>query len=281
MDPLNPWVDAAEMMRLAEALLAPPPAQTRAPEDAGFGGDFIGYAPQATAPVSQQVTALPLSPIPIPAPTPSPASAQPYLPPSILETPQAPPQLAAAPPQTIPLPHHTRPIAPVSSPIPTPAATIPPSSDISMTEVTPVAEVPPVSAVVAPPEPAAPLAPATKSRGPFLERMVHFCAMMHQHLAAKGVFILDKDGAVIYDDANHGKLYFMARSLALAAKNPHDNTGNVHVRVGSTTTLVVIPAATVFGKMVLGILVDHALPADVIPQIVRTLHNAVSPPQPS
>ncbi len=51
MDPLEPWVDAAAVRRMAELLLAESalPEVSAAP-DAGFGGDFIGYAPAGEIP---------------------------------------------------------------------------------------------------------------------------------------------------------------------------------------------------------------------------------------
>ncbi|MEK7952834.1 hypothetical protein [Luteolibacter soli] len=91
MDPLEPWVDASAVRRLAESLLADrnEPAVADSP-DAGFGTDFVGFAggaprpvaspPPAPAPLAAQVRDLPddevfeselddsLPPVPAPAP---------------------------------------------------------------------------------------------------------------------------------------------------------------------------------------------------------------------
>lgn len=73
MDPLEPWVDAAAVRRLAEQLLA----ESRLPEvgaspDAGFGGDFVGFAPagrEGARPDAQVIEEAPAKPF-----LPSPAS---------------------------------------------------------------------------------------------------------------------------------------------------------------------------------------------------------------
>lgn len=52
MDPINPWLDAGEVRRMAERLLSPsrhPGAEIR---DAGFDAGFIGYAEKPFAPRS-------------------------------------------------------------------------------------------------------------------------------------------------------------------------------------------------------------------------------------
>ncbi len=51
MDPLEPWVDAAAVRRMAELLMAESALpEVNAAPDAGFGGDFIGYAPVKEVP---------------------------------------------------------------------------------------------------------------------------------------------------------------------------------------------------------------------------------------
>ncbi len=44
MDPLQPWLDAKEVRRLAEGLLAPPPEVEEAAVDAAYGEVFEGFA---------------------------------------------------------------------------------------------------------------------------------------------------------------------------------------------------------------------------------------------
>lgn len=65
MDPLEPWIDASAVRRLAENLLA----DSREPEvadspDAGFGNDFVGFAGGAPRPVAPQPVAVAPPPLP-------------------------------------------------------------------------------------------------------------------------------------------------------------------------------------------------------------------------
>lgn len=109
--------------------------------------------------------------------------------------------------------------------------------------------------------------------------MSRFRDGLHAQFGAKGVFILDKEGSVIFDESDHSRLHFMARSLAMAAKKSNDGPGNVHVKVGSTTMLEVIPVDTVFGRMVLGLLVENPLSSEAVIRIIQALQGAVAPPQ--
>lgn len=205
MDPLQPWVDAQEMRRLAEALMTSPARTPATSEDAGFNGDFIGFANDPNSPPA----------VPTPAPE------------------KAPPPPAAA-------------------------------------------------AVTAPTEPTRSAAPVvtTRVRGPFLERLSRFREWLLAHGRVQGLFVLDKDGAVIFDDGDHERLHFMARSLAMAAKRSPDGWSHVHMKVGSTGLLEVIPIETVYGRMVLSLIVEHPLNAADVAPLTAALQQAVAPPQP-
>jgi hypothetical protein len=163
----------------------------------------------------------------------------------------------------------------VSSPAPEPAETTltpPPAAPLPPLRPTPAIQVPP-------PPISVPQATPVKVRGPFIERMSRFRDGLHAQFGAKGVFILDKEGSVIFDESDHSRLHFMARSLAMAAKKSNDGPGNVHVKVGSTTMLEVIPVDTVFGRMVLGLLVQQPLSSEAVIRIIQALQSAVAPPQ--
>lgn len=205
MDPLQPWVDAQEMRRLAEALMTVPMRAPSTPEDAGFNGDFIGFAND---------------------PKPSP-----------------------------------------SVPRPAPEKALPP---------------PAAAVVTTPTEPVRAAAPVvtTRVRGPFLERLSRFREWLLAHGRVQGLFVLDKDGAVIFDDGDHERLHFMARSLAMAAKRSPDGWSHVHMKVGSTGLLEVIPIETVYGRMVLSLIVEHPLNAADVAPLTAALQQAVAPPQP-
>ncbi len=197
MDPINPWLDPAEVRRLAERLMKPNREPAVPAPDAGFDDAFVGYA---------------------------------------------------------------------SDPLPPP---LPP----------PVREIPPTP--VAPPPQAFPET-QTSARGPFLDRITRFRDWLHHSFSATGIFILDREGAVIFDESSHGRLHFLARSLALASRRPGALAGNVHVKIGAGATLEVIPVDTTYGCLVLGAVVPEALDPPAVLAVMEALSQVAAPePRPS
>jgi hypothetical protein len=94
---------------------------------------------------------------------------------------------------------------------------------------------------------------------------------------AGGLFILDREGSVIFDEGTHGRLHFLARSLALASRRPGASAGNVHVKIGAGTTLEVIPVETPYGCLVLGAVVPETLPPEAVQAIMNALAAIASP----
>ena len=129
------------------------------------------------------------------------------------------------------------------------------------------------------PEPPPLPEPATEVRGPFLDRIARFRDWLHHHFQAVGVFILDREGTVIFDESGHGKLHFLARSLAISARRPGGMPGNVHVKVGASATLEVVPADTPYGRLVLGAVVPAPLDPDSIDMIMEALRTVATPQQ--
>ena len=187
MDPINPWLDPAEVRRLAERLMQPNREPAVPAPDAGFDDAFVGYASDA------------------------------------IPQPPAPP--------------------------------------------------PPVREVI-------PLAPLTQTtaRGPFLDRITRFRDWLHHSFSATGIFILDREGAVIFDESSHGRLHFLARSLALASRRPGALAGNVHVKIGAGATLEVIPVDTTYGCLVLGAVVPEALDPPAVLAVMEALSLVAAPP---
>jgi len=141
--------------------------------------------------------------------------------------------------------------------------------------------------VMAPPAPApAPVmsqpeeitAGPTTARGPFLDRITRFRDWMRSQFSATGIFILDREGAVIFDESNHGRLHFLARSLALASRRQGSSGGNVHVKIGAGATLEVIPVDTAYGCLVLGAVVPDSLPPASVAAVMDALALVSSPP---
>ncbi len=147
--------------------------------------------------------------------------------------------------------------------------------------VVPVAVVAPQVVSPPDPEPVAVEAPAARNdgRGPFLDRIGRFRDWLNRNFQAVGVFLLDREGAVIFDESGHGKLHFLARSLAVASRRPGGMPGNVHVKVGASATLEVIPVDTPYGCLVLGAVVPAPLEPDAIADVMNALRLVASPPQ--
>ncbi|RYD19067.1 MAG: hypothetical protein EOP88_20345 [Verrucomicrobiaceae bacterium] len=263
MDPIYPWLDPVEVRRLADRLMRPERQATVAPVDAGFDDGFVGFT--GTQPFSTPAQQPPVTPPPLPPrafeearvfqpaapdPQPSPVSEPAFQPapePTFQATPE--PAFQAAPePAFQAAPEPVAPPAPEPEPAPAIIHT-PPSEE---------------SQVIA--------------RGPFLDRITRFRDWMRHNFSATGIFILDRDGAVIFDESSHGRLHFLARSLALASRKPGSSGGNVHVKIGAGATLEVIPVETTYGLLVLGAVVPDALPTQSVAAVTEALTQVASPP---
>jgi hypothetical protein len=195
MDPINPWLDAAEVRRLAARLMAPVRDPAASVADAGFDAAFVGYAAVRST-------------------DPAPAEAHEVIPP--------------------------------------PAQPEPP--------------------------PSAGESGSPSARGPFLDRIQRFRDWMERRFGATGLFILDRDGSVIFDESQHGRLHFLARSLAMASRRQGASGGNVHVKIGVGATLEVVPVDTAYGCLVLGAVVPEALAPDAVAEVMSAFSQVASPP---
>jgi hypothetical protein len=130
-----------------------------------------------------------------------------------------------------------------------------------------------------PPLPSAEPSPAA-ARGPFLERIRLLRDWMGTQFSASGIFILDREGTVIFDESGHNRLHFLARSLALASRRPGTSAANVNVKIGSATTLEVIPVETAYGCLVLGAVVPEALPPTAVQSVMSALAEVAKPGAP-
>ena len=163
------------------------------------------------------------------------------------------------PTASAPVPGQQAPRAPAVPPLPQanqPATSAPPSPAAS-----------PASQPAPEPPPAAP------SRTRFLQRIHIFRDWLSKNFQATDIFILDREGKVIFDESGHGRLHFMARNLAIASRG----SGNIHVKIGPSAILEVIPCETPYGRIVLGALLPDALPADHIHTITEVLIQTASP----
>lgn len=116
-------------------------------------------------------------------------------------------------------------------------------------------------------------AAADSSQTCFLERVSTFRHWLTKNFKATDIFILDSEGKVICDESGHGQLHFMARNLAVASRG----AGNIHIKVGPTAILEIIPCVTPRGRIVLGALVPDALPVSQIQSITEFLIQTATP----
>jgi hypothetical protein len=120
----------------------------------------------------------------------------------------------------------------------------------------------------------------TPVRGPFLERLSRFRAWLQSQLPIDGMFVLDREGSVIFDDADHSRLHFLARNSAIGAKRTPLESGRVQVRIGSSGILEVIHTETAYGRIVLGLVLHQSLSAADVAHMVTALQQAIAPPRP-
>lgn len=115
--------------------------------------------------------------------------------------------------------------------------------------------------------------PSAPSRTRFLERIQIFRDWLAKNFHASDIFILDREGKVIFDESGHGQLHFMARNLALASRG----SGNIHVKIGPASILEVVHCETPYGRIVLGTIVPEALPANHVKTISEVIIQTASP----
>ncbi len=271
MNSIIAWLDPEEVKRLAAGLLAAAGAEESGPlENPGFGRAFVGYVPRAEAPDGPDA--------------PHAAEAADEGEERLVRLVVPSPRLSAVTRNVLPAVRRPAPVEP-----PAPAA------EVHVPDSTPAAA--PEPELVSPPAPAPRSAPASvpsrpvaqaeaaagtamTAPGPFLDRMVRFRDWLRQHFEASGIFILDREGGVIFDESGHGKLHFLARSLALTSRRPGNPSANVHVKIGAAATLEVVPVETRYGWFVLGAVVPGPLPPDAVAVIMDALTLVASPQVP-
>jgi len=309
MDPVEPWIDADAVRRMAAQLLS----RSDTPElgerpDAGFGPGFEGFvgssapppAPERIAdesargpsevtpvepperarpepvPVEEQEQARP-EPVPIEEPAVA-AEASPHpvgpppLPPSRLAPEAASPEAPAPARESDRKPEPQRAAAEPEPPPDAPAAASPERRE-TQEQVAPSKAESPFRRVET--ESAGRPAAADPGRERLLARLEHFRDSLCRHAQAKGVFILDREGEPILDDPTFGKLHFLARSLAQAYRPVEGQAGNVHVKVGAEAFLVVVPVDTRAGCMVLGTVLRQPLDAAAVEVVSKALVKVV------
>ena len=108
------------------------------------------------------------------------------------------------------------------------------------------------------------------------QRSQRFCDWAKQHHSAKGVFILDHEGSVIFDEGGHGQFHFLARSLALAPRRVNASLEPVYLKIAAGMILQIIPLATAQHTFFLGLIISEALAPAALSSIREALSEVAS-----
>lgn len=112
-----------------------------------------------------------------------------------------------------------------------------------------------------------PLSPAN----PQIDWRTRFCDWMRENFKTTDHFILNREGEVIFDETLHGRLHFLARSLALSWQRPSASAGHVHVKISALTVLEIIPVETASGRLILGMIAPEPLPTSAVLSVIAAL----------
>mgnify|MGYP004316321299 CR=1 FL=1 len=243
MDPIESWVDARELRRMADDLLGSPAAKVEASgaEEAGFNSGFVGYGSEASLPSA--------SPVPEQAAGKGESSAR--------------HALAAA-----------RAFAQRGGMLDPPADSQGEHSE-GPTGTAQLTEVTPVSSAGVPPRPA--------MKSSLFERLVPFGAWLRGPLGARAYFLLDREGGVLVDEVQSSKLHEVARNLAQASYTANRLTGtvataNLHIKIVPGTVLEVVPVSTRQGPLILGIIAPDPLDSRRVEAAAHALQQVVDSP---
>lgn len=283
MDPINPWVDTQAVRKLAESLLMPVDQAVHSTVETCFGDEFVGFAgTDISSPTAAPVREAPAARAPgttgREAPHPLREQARESLAGArqraeqggLLDRFPAPDR-----PETHSEPASTSPgAAPTTPAPPSRGETVPEPLTPDPRAATAVTDHPGAT-VEAPPSP-----PATV-QAPFVERLHAYGQWLRSAVEAKAFFVTDRDGNVLMDQVRSPKLLQVARTLAQASHTASRHAGagavgSLHVKLGASSILEVLPVETSYGPLVLGIVVPGVLGTAAVPVISKGLEQVVN-----
>ena len=234
MNPIEEWVDAGELRRMADALLGKP--EEVSVEDSLFGSDFVGFEAELAGPMreGEEVAARP-----------SREAAE-----------NARRALAAA-----------REIAQRGGLLE--VASQAGGGDSAVGRI--AAELTQV----------APLQPTRGAKSlPLIGRLQAFGEWLGEAVAARGFFVIDRQGAVLIDDVQSSKIHRIACTLAQASYPSVRQIGgaapgNLHAQISADAVLEVIPVNTLLGPLILGTIVPRSLNSTQAEAVAAGLHKAL------
>lgn len=114
--------------------------------------------------------------------------------------------------------------------------------------------------------------PILTERDAFLAQLPKFQDWLVSKFSAKGVFLVDHEGDVVFDESSLDRLHFTARSLMISSKITGTCASHVRIKITSDSVLELIPAdSSTQGKFVVGVLVAQALNLESIHEVVAKL----------
>ena len=311
MDPLQPWLDAKEVRRLAEGLLAPPPEVEEAAVDAAYGEVFEGFAggddtPTLAKPSEATVVDSPDKHEVQSAPQPLHKAEDKAEDKAVDEgsIDDALPQQADTPNIEVTSPSEvaeesTQTVEPIAAQVDSPfhisanqnhsAADVMAAKFDSQEDKTTKATASKISVSgsdnidVASPSSVDSNEPIRKldARGPFLSRIRQFSQVVREDLGAKAMFLIDVNGQILLDEVENAKLIQVARTLANASQRANRQSagaaavGNLHVKIGANSTLEVIPVDSRYGLLILGVIFPGPIGAVRVMQVADELHRTI------
>ena len=311
MDPLQPWLDAKEVRRLAEGLLAPPPEVEEAAVDAAYGEVFEGFAggddtPTLAKPSEAAVVDSPDKHEVQSAPQPLHKAEDKAEDKAVDEgsIDDALPQQADTPNIEVTSPSEvaeesTQTVEPIAAQVDSPfhisanqnhsAADVIAAKFDSQEDKTTEATASKISVSgsdnidVASPSSVDSDEPIRKldARGPFLTRIRQFSQVVREDLGAKAMFLIDVNGQILLDEVENAKLIQVARTLANASQRANRQSagaaavGNLHVKIGANSTLEVIPVDSRYGLLILGVIFPGPIGAVRVMQVADELHRTI------
>lgn len=109
--------------------------------------------------------------------------------------------------------------------------------------------------------------PAPSGEDPILARVTQFGKWLKGPVGARNFFVSNTEGKILIDEVGNSKLLQVARSLAGASGVREGSTASLHVRIGVDSILEVVPTPSQFGILILGLIVEHPLPEELIREV--------------
>lgn len=97
---------------------------------------------------------------------------------------------------------------------------------------------------------------------------------MCQRYPITGIFIVDRQARVVFDQGRHDKMHFLAINVARNLQRLETTAAKVRIQVGGGSILEVIPVETADGQLVLGAMLTNPLDPSATADVSSALRQA-------